>query len=152
MGVTVSEGQQDLPTKDGNTEVLVHTFKTATEALEAYTRLIDPIRAIAKQLGYAIGVHGSLKRDIDLIAVPWADHAVAPELLAQGIINVVKFSNKNHWVHVNPSRSTDKPHGRLCWSIFVTGSVYIDLSVMPRSVPAEQPKVRVKRRLNLISK
>lgn len=42
-------------------------------AQRAYNRLIGPIRAIAKEHGYAVGVHGSLARDIDLILVPWIE-------------------------------------------------------------------------------
>jgi len=34
------------------------------------------ISEIGRKTGYAIGVHGSLKRDFDLIAVPWVDEAV----------------------------------------------------------------------------
>ena len=36
-----------------------------------HKKVIDKIRAIAKKHGWAVGVHGTLKRDIDLIAVPW---------------------------------------------------------------------------------
>jgi len=44
---------------------------------------IEPIRAIARECGYAVGVHGSLKRDFDLIAAPWADQAVAYNVLVE---------------------------------------------------------------------
>lgn len=32
---------------------------------------------VARGCGYAIGLHGSMKRDVDLIAVPWTDEARA---------------------------------------------------------------------------
>ena len=32
---------------------------------------INRIRKLAREVGYAVCVHGSLKRDFDLIAVPW---------------------------------------------------------------------------------
>lgn len=38
--------------------------------------VIDRIRAVAREHGWAIGAHGSLVRDIDLIAVPWTAEAV----------------------------------------------------------------------------
>ena len=37
--------------------------------------IIEKIRAIARAKGWAIGVHGTLERDIDLIAVPWTAEA-----------------------------------------------------------------------------
>lgn len=48
------------------------------------SKLIKEIRQIARDCGWAIGVHGSLKRDIDLIGVPWIQTACEwPELLAK---------------------------------------------------------------------
>jgi hypothetical protein len=38
---------------------------------------VEPIRKIARELGYAIAVHGSQERDLDLIAVPWVTTAVS---------------------------------------------------------------------------
>lgn len=37
--------------------------------------IIDRVRALAKLHGWGVGVHGSLERDIDLIAVPWTEDA-----------------------------------------------------------------------------
>ena len=37
-----------------------------------HEKVINKIRAIAKKHGWAVGVHGTLMRDIDLIAVPWS--------------------------------------------------------------------------------
>ena len=42
------------------------------DELERFYRGIIPnIRAAARAEGYAIGLHGSIRRDLDLIAVPW---------------------------------------------------------------------------------
>src|ERR1039457_6181828 len=64
-------------------------FLTMT-AYSAYLRLIDAYRATARKHGYAIAVHGSLKRDIDLIAVPWVEHASTPRQLADAIYETHK--------------------------------------------------------------
>jgi hypothetical protein len=55
--------------------------------------LIPPIRFRAHKLGYAIGVHGSLAYDIDLIAAPWAEHACQPKELADAIQKVAESIN-----------------------------------------------------------
>lgn len=107
--------------------------------------LIDPLRLAAKACGYALAVHGSLKRDIDLIAVPWVEEAVAPEELLTVILETLEketgrtpvISNESHDPHGphchcshNPER---KPHGRLAWAIQLSGrspGPYIDLSVV----------------------
>jgi hypothetical protein len=46
-------------------------------------RIIKQVREIARAHGWGIGVHGSLMRDIDLIAVPWTSEACSTsDLLA----------------------------------------------------------------------
>lgn len=93
-------------------------------------RIIRPLRERAKVLGYAIAVHGSLERDIDLIAAPWTDQAVAPEALASSLRQVV---DKLYPIslEVGPNLSHPKPHGRLCWSWWIRNWTYIDLSILP---------------------
>jgi hypothetical protein len=44
--------------------------------LEYYDVLIAGLRHVAYRCGYALAVHGSLKRDIDLVGCPWRDSAV----------------------------------------------------------------------------
>lgn len=38
-----------------------------------YTYMLEGLKGIAKELGYNLLVHGSMNRDLDLIAVPWVD-------------------------------------------------------------------------------
>ena len=40
---------------------------------KAYCKLIAPLRAVARQHGYALTVHGSIKRDIDLVGLGLAE-------------------------------------------------------------------------------
>ena len=106
---------------------------------EKYEKLIVPLRDKAKELGYAIGVHGSLVRDIDLIACPWMKNAVPAPVLAEAL-RVVAEQVCGH-AFMKPNESDEffragcpgaKPHGRLVWSFHLGGGPYIDLSVMPR--------------------
>ncbi len=90
----------------------------------------------ARELGYALALHGSLVRDLDLIAVPWTEDAVsAAELVAAMIEACGGFTINDEtadpydYTRRNPQ---PKPHGRRSWKIFLGGSPYIDLSVMPR--------------------
>ena len=89
--------------------------------------VIAIVKITAKRCGYAVAWHGSLARDIDLIACPWTESAKPPEVLVERIVDAVKG-----WV--NPARNNPlaKPHGRLAWTIYLLGTgVMIDLSVMP---------------------
>lgn len=105
-----------------------------------YELLIEPLRKRARELGYAIGVHGTLKRDIDLIACPWTNEAVDPKTLAEalrlvalevvGAAYMIPPENEDPF-HIEGCPGM-KPHGRLCWTFHMGGGPYIDLSVMPR--------------------
>lgn len=110
-----------------------------------YERLITPLRAVARKHGYALAVHGSLARDIDLIAVPWRPHDVSD---ATALVEAIRAEAEDltgrlaFWLNDEQADPCDytrrnpepKPHGRLGWSIHLAGTgVYIDLSVMPRA-------------------
>jgi hypothetical protein len=111
------------------------------DSREKYELLIGPLREKARELGYAIGVHGSLKRDIDLIACPWTSEATDARTLAEALQAVVAEINGNAHLSWYPGRGQEftlaggpgmKPHGRLGWVINLGDGPYIDLSVMPR--------------------
>lgn len=96
-------------------------------------KVIDDIRAIGRDHGYAIAVHGSLRRerDIDLIAAPWVKDAHAPRTLMHAINRLPYLSRvKGH------DNDPPKPHGRLgyIWIIEYRAAGcprFVDLSVMP---------------------
>lgn len=103
----------------------------------AFAWMVPHIAAVARQYGYAIGLHGSMARDLDLIAVPWTDSATDAETLVEAIRDAVGGFIRNddppHPYHLDTKNPGEKPHGRLAWSIRFSGHrFYIDLSVMPR--------------------
>jgi hypothetical protein len=116
-----------------------------------YKQLIGPLRDVAIRLGYAIGVHGTLKRDIDLIACPWESSAVSAGVLVRALQakarEVVGYAEphpreRKKWNRDGVTgfvrghgRISAKPHGRRCWTFYLYPThegTYIDLSVMPR--------------------
>jgi hypothetical protein len=101
--------------------------------LEYYEVLIDALRHVAFRCGYSLAVHGSLQRDIDLIACPWRDSAVDASHVADKIRiateAIIGFARTRD-VDPNPRVM---PCGRLAWSFYLThedSGPYIDLSIM----------------------
>lgn len=94
---------------------------------------LPSLRDVARSLGYTIAIHGSLARDVDLVAIPWIEAAATPEVLACTIRDAIagQFSKRQDGsIDLN-----HRPHGRESWAI-VTPSLwgsYIDLSVMSTS-------------------
>jgi hypothetical protein len=92
---------------------------------------VDRIRALAKEVGYAIGEHGSKERDLDLIAAPWTENAVAAMSLLE---HIAKGLNAKIWA------TETKPLGRFAATIQMHGwFMDIDLSVCPIAEQASQP-------------
>lgn len=112
-----------------------HSDKTRAK----YEQLIGPLRETARAHGYALGVHGSLLRDIDLIAAPWVKNCAPAKTLAEALL--AKAKEVNGIAFMGPPEADDewfqkgcpgmKPHGRLVWSFHLGGGPYLDLSVLP---------------------
>lgn len=113
------------------------------DALETfYLSRLPAIRAAAQALGYAIGLHGSLRRDMDLIAAPWREDASDADTLAHAVAQAacgIDRAGTYDW--------EQKPAGRvatsipICWPAWhgQPGAGHIDLSVMPKGLmPADE--------------
>jgi hypothetical protein len=91
----------------------------------SYLRCVRPIRNIAKRHGYGVGFHGSFRRDLDVIAVPWSNHASPADRFADAIQLALCG-------HKDASRRWEqKPHGRMATTLAVAMNAFIDLSVSP---------------------
>lgn len=121
------------------------------DSREKYELLIGPLRERARELGYALAVHGTLKRDIDLLACPWTEQAVPAVELAEALRVVAEKVNgfaapnelevDEYFMEGSPGA---KAHGRLSWTFHLGGGPYIDLSVMPRIREMHIDLMRVK--------
>ena len=86
--------------------------------------LYPELALIAKTHGYALAVHGSLQRDLDLIGIPWVEKPSDPVAVIDDICS--KFA-----VRLIGEMQV-KEHGRKTWMISVGhGECAIDLSFMP---------------------
>ncbi|MCD0167003.1 hypothetical protein [Deinococcus sp. 12RED42] len=88
---------------------------------------LAPLIRLAWTCGYTLAVHGSLERDLDLIACPWTEDAVSPDDLVSVLIDQGRLKQRGPWV--------DKPHGRRGLTLRSgtdAWTKHIDLSVMPR--------------------
>lgn len=100
-----------------------------------YSQILPRIRAAAKELGYAIAIHGTMTRDLDLIAVPWIEDAAEPaalvKMIAESVSGYIIGDRTDERGHVS-EHPHEQPHGRMSWNICWGGKAFIDLSVMPR--------------------
>lgn len=106
---------------------LARRRKRGNIAVSSFLNVIDLMRSNARHHGYALAVHGSLLRDIDLIAVPWIARPKAPSTLKKELEKLLRVFYKNVYSSKNP---TVKPQGRIAWVIHLGNGTYIDLSVV----------------------
>lgn len=102
--------------------------------------ILPPMRRAAKEAGYALTVHGSLNRDIDLVAVPWVENGLwSKEALRDALCGAVRGVT-GRCNYISNRDWTVKPHGRfactlMCWCGQSTAD--LDLSVMPGMLAPE---------------
>lgn len=89
-----------------------------------WTFMLPAIRKVAYENGWAIGVHGSIIHDLDLMAMPWVEKHCSADALASAIAQVISSNNRE------PIKNdTEKPNNRIVYTIFA-GNTYIDLNVI----------------------
>lgn len=105
------------------------------ERMTFYAALYPKLREVAKTCGYALALHGSLVKDLDLVAVPWIEEAKPPDELLKTLTEAA-----NGFIPPQ-SQVIVRPHGRRAAVIYLgsTGG-YIDLSIMPTSSEASSPQ------------
>lgn len=114
-----------------------------------YAFYFDVIKEIGLQYGYNIVLHGSMNRDLDLIAIPWqeqiGDKMEMLNRIAEAIGGHILFETEE-----DRKRFREKFHGRQCYVINVNRTIkakvqgmitefeeyadpqyYIDISVLP---------------------
>jgi hypothetical protein len=100
-----------------------------------YARIYTQARIIAWQYGFALVMHGSATRDLDLLLVPWTERASdqTAEHVVKRIANVTGTT-----ISGEPS---SKPHGRKAYTLLLPGVSevrWVDLSVMPCRKPQKE--------------
>jgi hypothetical protein len=92
-----------------------------------YATYYGLLKEAAEECGFALALHGSFVRDMDLILVPWEDDAKPVREVLQrwhDIIGIRGYTTP--WA----SGPTEKPHGRFAFTLQTGGGGYVDVSVV----------------------
>lgn len=96
-----------------------------------YAGVYTQLERIAWRHGYALALHGSMGRDLDMCAIPWTEDADTPIRLLKAFRRAV-YKGHPEWNKGEPA-PTPKPHGRTAYTITLGMSGhYLDISIMPR--------------------
>lgn len=85
-----------------------------------YAFYFEVVKQIGLKYGYNIVLHGSMQRDLDLVALPWEETLGDKELMLDEIASTlggeILIQNKSVDNMIGERFST-KPHGRKCYII-----------------------------------
>lgn len=91
-----------------------------------YACLYQDFRLIAIDCGYTLAIHGSMVRDMDLVAVPWIEDCKPVLYLVEKLCEAAGAT-----IYKNlPYKETKKPHNRTTYSLAILDDWCIDLSVV----------------------
>lgn len=100
-----------------------------------YASYYPIIRDEAHKHGYAVALHGSMSRDMDIIAVPWREEVSEHGVLIRSIADRLGMTIPSLRTSADgrPERNPDlRPHGRQAYAVLCEAGLYIDISVMPK--------------------
>ena len=95
-----------------------------------YACVLESLRKIAKENGYALAIHGSLSKDLDLIAVRWNDKYSSPNKLVSCFINEL---SSYCFGDIKLGELTFPEHrykNQIHYIIPIAGDWYVDLTVI----------------------
>lgn len=100
-----------------------------------YASMYEDIREAAMSLGWAVALHGSLKSDMDIMAMPWNENAAKFETLVSAISGLFEDNELAGQYSVDYK---SKPHGRVVATIPIWGDFYLDISTIDIRKPIER--------------
>ena len=92
-----------------------------------YACMWEDIRQCAMDCGWAVSLHGSLASDMDIMAMPWVDNAVA---FKEMVDRVSKLFKDNYLSSQYTITYSEKPHGRVVATIPIWADFYLDISTI----------------------
>ena len=90
-----------------------------------YACMWNDIRQTAMDCGWAVGLHGSLASDMDIMAMPWVENSTSFEDMIEKVVGLFSGNvlSENYTVTYNK-----KPHGRTVATIPIFADFYLDIS------------------------
>ncbi|HRX37764.1 MAG TPA: hypothetical protein P5337_15335 [Aestuariivirga sp.] len=119
----------------GKNDIAAIRVATGAFCQSILSSILPPVREAARFNGYAVAVHGSLSRDIDLIAVAWTEDAQPVDQLVDAVRGAICGVLGNCLLIGEPGQ---KPHGRIAYTLIHPGFAgEIDLSVIPPRIESK---------------
>ena len=100
-----------------------------------YAAMWDDLRQSAMNKGWALGLHGSLASDMDIMAMPWTVNASPVHEMLFAICDC--FTDAKD-LHNSMFKTTDKPNNRIVYTIPIWADFYLDINIIQSLQSKEQ--------------
>jgi len=102
-----------------------------------YAFYFEVIKDIGKTYGYNIVLHGSMNRDLDLIAIPWEEVLGDREEMVDAICDVIGgfvLPQNRNISNIDGDRYGTRPHGRITYILNINRSFDMQFNGMDTSI------------------
>ena len=95
-----------------------------------YASIYDDLRNSAMNCGWALGLHGSLSSDMDIMAMPWTEDAKPVKEMIQSLSDCF---TENPFKDMHTIPHYDKPNNRVVYTMSIWKDFYLDINVIQLS-------------------
>lgn len=92
-----------------------------------YASMWEDLKNAALNCGWALGLHGSLNTDMDIMAMPWTETATPPYKM---ISELCKCFTDSEDVERTVEISNDKPNNRVVYTLSIWADFYLDINII----------------------
>lgn len=98
-----------------------------------FASMWQDLKDAAKSHGWALGLHGSLNSDMDIMAMPWDEHASPVDVM---ICQLCICFTDSAQIEKTIKVSTDKPNNRTVYTLSIWADFYLDINVINYVAPS----------------
>lgn len=88
-----------------------------------YACMWNDLRQAALDCGWALGLHGSLANDMDIMAMPWTEDTTTVDVMIKALCGC--FTDND----LMEPRITEKPNGRVVFTLSIWADFYLDINI-----------------------
>jgi len=92
-----------------------------------YASMWPDLKEAALNYGWALGLHGSLSSDMDIMAMPWTDDAKPVDDMIKALSDCF---TENPFKNQHTVPSYGKPNGRVVYTMTIWSDFYLDINVI----------------------
>lgn len=93
-----------------------------------YASMWEDLKNAALNCGWALGLHGSLNADMDIMAMAWVEDAKPIDEMIKAIESCFTIPETGFYKQTTVSK--DKPNNRVVYTVHIFADFYLDINVI----------------------